>query len=309
MTKTERFTLLAGLLVIALMLGGYAVATHTSQTEEHVVVFDPPPMTTTVVDTDQLPHETVTVFQTVTTTTTTPTTTTEPDPPGEVVDVVVTNALGWVCNRAVDISLLRVRAPVGGSADNAVTLDPGCTGVIERIEITTERVDGIKIRNNSVTPTHDLVINGGFIRSANCVPGGHCDGVQGMGGDRITFNNILIDFRNATGGGGFYPSLGGNMTGGQPTHIVCQNCHIIHGATSVRVDASEFSGIRNSVVCSPIGAAEHAQAVFAHAGGTLISPVGVSRFPVTIREGQNQDAWSSGNVGVPSNDPRCITEP
>lgn len=302
------------LAAIALFTVGVGVAITQTDDEPTVVTTS---RTFTNVNTAEwsftIPTETVISTVTVTepgTTTEPPTTTTEPEPPtGEVIDVVVTNQLGWVCNRQVEIALLRVFAPLSGNSDNAVTFDPGCSGVIHRIEITTERVDGIKIRNNSVTPSHDLVINGGFIRSANCVPGGHCDGVQGMGGDRITFNDILIDFRDATGGGGFYPSLGGAGTGGNPTDIVCDGCHIIHGATSVRVDASDRSGVRNSVICDPIGAAEHANLDYNHGDTQLVAPVGVNRFPVVIRPGFNEDALSDGNVLARSNDLRCVTEP
>ena len=84
--------------------GGVALATHTQTTEE--IVYDPPPITTSVVvdpppvtlqDTDQLPHETVTV--TVTTPTgTTPTgttpTTTEPDP-GDPIVCTTANREVW----------------------------------------------------------------------------------------------------------------------------------------------------------------------------------------------------------------------
>jgi len=225
-------------------------------------------------------------------------------------------ALGLICNQALDLDLLKVTITDGGidqpgneGNENAWTLDPGCTGHIDRLEITTNAIDGVKIRNNSVTPAHDLHIGSGYIRSTGCPPGGHCDGVQGMGGDRIMFENILIEYAGRTGGGGFYPSLGGSETGGQPTDIVCNGCHIIHGATSVRVDASERSGVSNSVVCSPVGAAEHAALDYNHAGGTLIDPVGVNRFPVVIDVGRNEDALSNGNIVVPSSDARCTSEP
>ena len=229
------------------------------------------------------------------------------------VDVTVYNSLGWTCNGPVDIDLLRVRAPAtqpNGTASqngNAVTFDPGCTGTIDRIEITTSMADGIKIRNNAVNNAHDLTINGGFIRGIAHAPGAHADCVQGMGGDRITMNNILCDYRNRPGGGAWYIGIGGAGTGGPSVDVVCNNCHFIHGATSVRMDSpSVRSGIRNSVVCNPQGAAEAAAAVWTTEAQNA---VGVSRTPVTIRDGQNEDAWTDGNIAVPSSDPRCSTEP
>jgi hypothetical protein len=223
--------------------------------------------------------------------------------------------LGWRCTSALDLDLLKVTIREGvpgvpvGSYANAVTIDPGCTGRVARVEVETNGADAVKCRNNAVTNGHDLVFESGYLRSTGFAPGAHADGVQCMGGDRITFRNLLIDYAGAPGGGAFYPSLGGAGTGGEPVDVVCEGCHLIHGATSVRVDASVRSGVRDSVICEPIGQAEHAAAVFDHGDTALVDPVGVNRYPVTIRLGSNEDALADGNVVVASSDPRCSTEP
>lgn len=241
---------------------------------------------------------------------------------GSVVVTNPTNAsgnpapLGWRCAHAVDLDLLKVTITEGspgvpvGSYANAVTIDPGCTGTIDRIEVETNGADAVKCRNNQTTNARDLVIGEGYLKSTGFAPGAHADGVQCMGGERITFRNLLIDYAGAPGGGAFYPSLGGSevQTSG-PVDVVCEGCHLIHGATSVRVDASVRSGVRDSVICEPIGQAEHAAAVFNHGDTVLVDPVGVNRFPVTIRLGENEDALDDGNIVVANTDPRCHAEP
>lgn len=222
--------------------------------------------------------------------------------------------LGYVCNSAHDLDLLKVTVREGdpgvpvGSYANAFTIDPGCTGSIDRVEIETNGADAIKCRNNAALNGHDLVIGGGYLLSTGFAPGAHADGIQCMGGDRIMFRNLLIDFSGAPGGGGFFPSLGGAGTGGPPEDIVCDNCHIIHGATSVRVDSNIRSGVMNSVVCSPIGQAEHAAMDYASATNSP-GAIGVNRQPVVIDVGRNEDALDDGNIVVPSGDARCSTEP
>lgn len=219
-----------------------------------------------------------------------------------------TGTQGAVCNRAMDLDLLKVTEPLGGSAGNALTLTGGCTGTIDRVEITTGVADGIKCLNATGGQAHDLVIGGGYVRTIGHENGAHADGIQCMGGARITFNDILIDFSGATGGGGFYPSNGGAGAGGPPADIVCDGCHVIHGAASARVDASIRSGLRNSVLCNPLGAAEAAVAVFAN---PLTDPVGVSSWPVTIQRhnSANVGVLNAGNIAVPNTDERCFTEP
>lgn len=224
------------------------------------------------------------------------------DPPG---------AHGYVCSAQVDLDLLKITiTPAHPNNGNAFTIAPGCTGTIDRLEIDTAAVDGVKCLNNQAQNGHDLEIGGGYIRAHGA--SGHADGFQCMGGDRIVARNLLIDYRGSPGGGAWYPSLGGLRTGGPPTGIVCDGCHLIHGATSVRVDAAETSGVRNSVICDPLGAPnEHAVVEYEPGLTGLVDPVGVSEWPVTIRRHNsgNVNLLSDGNVAVPSSDPRCSTEP
>jgi hypothetical protein len=132
------------------------------------------------------------------------------------------------------------------SSGDAVSLDAGCTGRIGRIEIDTWREDGIKVQNSSSNAAHDLVIGGGYVKCHDVSGGAHQDGVQAMGGARITFRNLSID---CLGNSNFFVNRGG---GGAttPTDIVCDGCFLgPRSSTTIRINVATRSGARNTTYC------------------------------------------------------------
>ena len=93
---------------------------------------------------------------------------------------------------------------------------------------------------------HDLVIWGGFIRCYEHPEGAHQDGIQALGGERITLRNLEI---NCNSGANAQLFLNG-ANGGMPTDIACEKCFLGTGAaTTLRVSESVRSGARNSTIC------------------------------------------------------------
>jgi hypothetical protein len=149
----------------------------------------------------------------------------------------------WTCTGPVNLDLVKVT--MRNVADDAIHLRENCTGRIGRIEVETWQYDGVKI--NAPQPVaHDLVIEGGYIRCYAHGPVGHQDGVQIMGGERITFRNVEINC-NSEPNSQFYPSA---LSNNPPTDVVCENCLLGTGAaTTLFIDESVRSGARNSLIC------------------------------------------------------------
>ena len=72
---------------------------------------------------------------------------------------------------------------------DAVHLEPGRTGHIGRLDVVTSVADGVKVAEG----VHDLAVGGGTIRCQGKVADVHQDGMQVMGGTRITFRGLRID--------------------------------------------------------------------------------------------------------------------
>ena len=70
-------------------------------------------------------------------------------------------------------------------------LSENCSGRIGRIEVDTWSGDGIKVQN-SAPVAHDLVIESGYVRCHSRTSGYHQDGIQAMGGTRITFRGLAV---------------------------------------------------------------------------------------------------------------------
>jgi hypothetical protein len=165
----------------------------------------------------------------------------EPDPSPSGRSVVLVDR-AWTCNGPVDLDLVKVTMRT--AVADAIYLRTNCTGRIGRIEVNTWTRDGVKI--NAPSPAaHDLVIGGGYIR-CHARSGGHQDGVQAMGGSRVRFVSVEINC-NSTPNAQFFVQA---ANGGRPTGIVCDGCVLGSGAAStVLIEASAQSGVRNSVVC------------------------------------------------------------
>jgi hypothetical protein len=174
-------------------------------------------------------------------------------PPGD--NVVLENRT-WTCRGPVNIGLVRVTMRSGG---DAIHLRENCSGRIGRIEVETWSNDGLKV--NAPSPAaHDLVIEGGYIRCHAHEPGAHQDGIQAMGGARITFRNLELNCNSNPNAQIFINAA----NGGSPTDIVCDGCFLgSGGGSSLFINHSLRSGARNTLICpgrfSPIRVESGAQ--------------------------------------------------
>jgi hypothetical protein len=151
---------------------------------------------------------------------------------------------GWTCTGPVNLDLVKItlRDPNNG---DAINLRENCSGRIGRIEIQTWAQDGLKI-NAPAPAAHDLVIGGGYIYCYGHAAGAHQDGVQVMGGQRITLRNVNIQC-NSNPNAQFFVAA---SNGGNPVDIICENCILGRGAAqTLFVATSARSGARNSLIC------------------------------------------------------------
>jgi hypothetical protein len=152
--------------------------------------------------------------------------------------VVMLNA-SWNCRSAVDLDLVKV---VTDRGDWAVTLDPGCTGRIARLEATTSYEDAVKVRGAT-----DVVIASGKLTCARRDSAGHQDGVQAQNGTRVTFQEVVIDCRTANSAAFFVSRSSTSVP--TPTDIVCERCTILGANSTINLKTSLRSGVRDSLVC------------------------------------------------------------
>ncbi len=123
---------------------------------------------------------------------------------------------------------------------DAIKLSGECSGSIARIEVDTWIADGVKVGDGA----HDLTIGGGYIAAHAHGPEAHQDGIQVMGGARITFSNLLVNVPSSNNAALFIN--GDNM----PTDVVCDHCMLVPGNKAAQIGHSVRSGIRNSVIYS-----------------------------------------------------------
>jgi hypothetical protein len=158
----------------------------------------------------------------------------------------------WNCNGRVDLSSVTVtitRAVIGERRlEDAVHLRPGCTGRIGRIDVTQSAGDGVKVAEG----VHDLEIDGGRIRCLAKAPNLHQDGIQVMGGERISFRNMTIDCGRAADtliDSNFFVKRAGRSSR-PPADVTCDHCNLGGWtAHTVNIQASVRSGVTNSRVC------------------------------------------------------------
>ena len=190
--------------------------------------------------------------------------------------VVLVNQ-AWTCNGPVNLNLVKVT--IRTARTDAIFLRENCTGRIGRIEVQTWVGDGLKV--NAPSPAaHDLVIEGGYIRCYGNVLG-HQDGIQAMGGARVTFRNLEVNCNSNPNAQLFISTV----NGGRPTDVVCDRCVLGRGAAqTLFIAMGTRSGARNSIICS-------------------------GRFDA-IRIGPGAVApVNQGNTVVPASDPRCVAPP
>jgi len=164
-----------------------------------------------------------------------------PSPPSGESVVLVDKT--WVCDRAVDLDLVKVTLQTGG--EDAVRLRAGCSGRIGRIEVDTWQIDGIKVNPEGGGPT-DLVIEGGYVACHARRGTSHQDGIQVMGGTNITFRNLIVRCQTAANAQLFIAGAGGGL----PVKVVCERCNLGPSApTTFFVRRATESGARYSVIC------------------------------------------------------------
>jgi hypothetical protein len=154
----------------------------------------------------------------------------------------------FVCNGPVNIPLVKVTINRRGEGLDAVVLGENCSGRIGRVEVDTWSGDGIKVQNSQPV-AHDLVIESGYIRCHDRSSGYHQDGIQAMGGSRITFRGLSV----FCGGIGINAALfiaRGGSGGSTPTDVVFENGRLgPHAAHTILLASSTRSGARNTVIC------------------------------------------------------------
>jgi hypothetical protein len=158
----------------------------------------------------------------------------------------------WVCSGPVNLNSVTVTLSPAFVAprtkEDAIKLENGCTGMIGRIEVTTSIADGVKVSQGA----HDIQIGGGDIRCLGKKPVLHQDGIQVMGGQRITFRNLSVDCGRANAtliNSNMFVNMAGKSTS-PPADIVCQSCTFGGDAAhTVSIQNSIRSGIANSRLC------------------------------------------------------------
>ena len=95
----------------------------------------------------------------------------------------------WVCNGPVDLDSVTVTIDQSSSARDAVHLRDGCTGRIGQLVVNQSVGDAVKVAQG----VHDLAVEGGTIRCFAKAPVLHQDGIQVMGGLRISFRHLTVD--------------------------------------------------------------------------------------------------------------------
>ena len=158
----------------------------------------------------------------------------------------------WVCKGPVDLDSVTVtitKATYGDRKnEDAIHLQPGCTGRIGRIAVTQWAGDGVKVADG----VHDLTIGGGFVHCLAKAPVLHQDGIQVLGGLRITFKGLNVDCGRSTSrlinSNMFIKMAGRAQT--PPTDVVCDGCAFGGWAAhTVSVQTSIRSGVTNSSLC------------------------------------------------------------
>jgi hypothetical protein len=153
----------------------------------------------------------------------------------------------WTCTQKVDLDLVQVK--IGrGEREDAVHLRQGCTGRIGKLVVVQRSGDGVKVSEG----VHDLVVGGGSIRCLAKAPQFHQDGIQVMGGSRITFRELEISCGRRDErliNSNFFINQG-RRSHLPPRDVVCESCSFGGWAAhTVSVQRSVRSGVTDSKIC------------------------------------------------------------
>jgi hypothetical protein len=158
----------------------------------------------------------------------------------------------WTCRSPVDLDLVKVtitRKAIGDRRNkDAVHLRPGCTGRISRLVVVQWVGDGVKVAEGA----HDLTVGGGSIRCLGKAPKLHQDGIQVLGGARITFDNLKVSCGRRDSrliNSNFFVNQAGHSRL-PPRDIVCDRCFLGGWAAhTVSIQHSVRSGVLHSEIC------------------------------------------------------------
>jgi hypothetical protein len=177
----------------------------------------------------------------------------------------------WVCDSPVDLASVTVKmtpAYTGGRrGGDAIHLENGCTGRIGKLTVVTSIADGVKVADGA----HDLTIGGGSVRCLAKLPVLHQDGIQVMGGYRITFRNLHVDCgrpgASLINSNLFIRKAGRSLS--PPTDVLCIGCRLgPDAAHTVTIRRSIRSGIESSTICT----AKYPRLTL-HVGPDAVAPV------------------------------------
>lgn len=156
----------------------------------------------------------------------------------------------WTCKGRVDLDKVTVRVDARDSRVDAVKLAKGCTGEIRGLYVATISGDGVKVAEGA----HDLVVTGGSILCSGRVGAVHQDGIQVLGGARITFRMMFVRCPIAKPKKGdlshsaFFVSTAGTSKT-TTSAVVFEDGFLGSAGTTVDVATSDASGVRRSTVC------------------------------------------------------------
>ena len=158
----------------------------------------------------------------------------------------------WVCRGPVDlksVSVTMTSAISSRRGADAIHLKRGCTGRIRHLQVLTAAADAVKVAEG----VHDLAIDGGSVVCTAKLPTMHQDGVQVMGGDRITLRKLRINCGRAGESlinSNLFIKQAGRSTH-PPTDVVCVDCFLGGDAAhTVNIQHSVRSGVVSSTLCT-----------------------------------------------------------
>jgi hypothetical protein len=178
----------------------------------------------------------------------------------------------WVCRGPVDldsVSVTMTSAFTTRRDGDAVHLERGCTGRIGTLDVVTSVADGVKVAEGA----HDLAVDGGSIRCQGKVADVHQDGMQVMGGARITLRGLHIDCgraQDALINSNLFIKRSGRSVD-PPTDVVCVDC-VLGGAAAHTASIQE--SVRSGLVDSQLCAAKYSKLTLS-IGPNAVDPVDV----------------------------------
>jgi len=178
----------------------------------------------------------------------------------------------WVCRGPVDldsVSVTMTASVASRRGGDAVHLERGCTGRIGRLDVVTSVADGVKVAEG----VHDLSVAAGSVRCEGKVADVHQDGMQVMGGARITLRGLHIDCgrpQDSLINSNLFIKRSGRSVN-PPTDVVCVDCFL--GGSAAHT-ASIQESVRSGLVDSTLCAAKYAKLTMS-IGSNAVDPVDV----------------------------------